>query len=141
MVILRDAENQRALPIMVGPVEANAIAIQLENSAPMRPMTHDLMRALLDELGGELVRVVISELREGTFFAYLDLRRAGERVLIDSRPSDALALALRSRAPIFVESDVLDQAKAIDAPGDRPDRDHLQKWLESLNPDDLGYKM
>lgn len=141
MVILRDADNQRALPIMVGPVEANAIAVQLENSATARPMTHDLMRNLLDELGGELVRVVISELREGTFFAYLDLRRAGERLMVDSRPSDALALALRSRAPIYVESSVLDHAKLSEAPGDRPDRDHLQKWLESLDPDDLGYKM
>lgn len=141
MVILRDAENQRALPIMLGPVEANAIAVQLENSSPVRPMTHDLIHNLLDELGGELVRVVISELRDGTFFAYLELRRAGERLLVDSRPSDALALALRSRAPIYVESSVLDQATAADTPGDRPDRDHLQKWLESLDPDDLGYKM
>lgn len=141
MVVLRDADNQRALPIMVGPVEANAIALQMENSAPARPMTHDLMRAVLEELGGRLTRVVISELREGTFFAYLDLVRHGERVLIDSRPSDALALALRTRAPIFVEASVLDQAKSLDATGDRPDRDQLQKWLESLDPDDLGYKM
>src|SRR4026209_2076762 len=102
IVILRDAENQRVLPIWVGPVEANAIALQIENVAPPRPMTHDLLRNVLIELGATLKRVIVSDLRENTFYAYLELDRAGETILIDSRPSDAIALSLRTKAPVFV---------------------------------------
>jgi bifunctional DNase/RNase len=141
IVILRDADNQRALPIWVGPVEANAIALQIENVSPQRPMTHDLLRTLLVELEATLVRVVIGDLREGTFYAYLELRRHEETLFIDARPSDAIALSLRARAPVFVESRVLEQAKSIDSASDQADRERLQRWLESLDPDDLGYKM
>jgi hypothetical protein len=141
IVLLRDADNQRMLPIWVGPVEANAIALQMENITPPRPMTHDLLRNLLAELGATLRRVVISDLRESTFFAYLELDRAGERLFVDARPSDALALSLRLRAPVFVDPRVLDQAKSIDVTTDQADQERLQKWLESLDPDDLGYKM
>lgn len=141
IVLLRDASNEKVLPIWVGPVEANAIALQIENVTTPRPMTHDLLRNLLEELGATLARVVISELRESTFFAYLELRRNGEPILVDSRPSDALALALRTRAPIFVEERVLEHARPVDVPKDDNERDRLQKWLESLDPDDLGYKM
>ena len=131
IVILRDMDNQRALPIWVGPVEANAIALQIENVAPQRPMTHDLLRTLLVELDARLVRVVIADLREGTFYAYLELER----------PSDAIALSLRAKAPVFVDAQVLDQAKSVDSSSDQADRERLQRWLESLDPDDLGYKM
>ena len=93
IVLLRDADNQRVLPIWVGPVEANAIALQVENVAPPRPMTHDLLRNLLVELGATLERVVISDLRESTFFAYLELHRDGAVIFVDARPSDALALS------------------------------------------------
>jgi bifunctional DNase/RNase len=141
IVILRDTDNQRALPIWVGPVEANAIALQIENVSPQRPMTHDLLRTLLVELEATLVRVVIADLREGTFYAYLELRRHEETLFIDARPSDAIALSLRARAPVFVESRVLEQAKSIDSASDQADRERLQRWLESLDPDDLGYKM
>ena len=141
IVLLRDADNQRMLPIWVGPVEANAIALQMENITPPRPMTHDLLRNLLAELGATLRRVVISDLRESTFFAYLELDRGGERLFVDARPSDALALSLRLRAPVFVDPRVLDQAKSIDVTTDQADQERLQKWLESLDPDDLGYKM
>jgi bifunctional DNase/RNase len=141
IVILRDTDNQRALPIWVGPVEANAIALQIENVSPQRPMTHDLLRTLLVELEATLVRVVIGDLREGTFYAYLELRRHEETLFIDARPSDAIALSLRARAPVFVESRVLEQAKSIDSASDQADRERLQRWLESLDPDDLGYKM
>jgi len=141
IVILRDRDNQRALPIWVGPVEANAIALQIENVAPPRPMTHDLLRNLLEELGARLVRVVISDLRDSTFYAYLELDRDGEVLFVDSRPSDALALSLRVRAPVFVEERVLERAKSTDASTEDADRERLQRWLESLNPDDLGYKM
>src|SRR6185436_1187748 len=106
IVILRDADSQRALPIWVGPVEANAIALQIENVTPARPMTHDLLTNLIGDLGGLLKRVVISDLRDGTFFAYLEIELRGERMLVDSRPSDALALSLRTRAPVFVETTV-----------------------------------
>ena len=141
IVILRDDGNQRTLPIWVGPVEANAIALQIENVAPARPMTHDLLTNVLGDLGARLRRVVISDLKEGTFFAYLELDRDGETVYIDSRPSDALALSLRTKAPVFVSLQVLDQARSVDVSTDEADRDRLQKWLESLDPDDLGYKM
>jgi bifunctional DNase/RNase len=141
IVLLRDADNQKVLPIWVGPVEANAIALQIENVATPRPMTHDLVRNLLEDLGATLERVIIADLKESTFFAYLELKRNGEVLLVDSRPSDAIALAIRTRAPVFVDSDVLDRAKSTDVVSDEADQERLQKWLESLDPDDLGYKM
>ncbi len=141
IVILRDEDGQRTLPIWVGPVEANAIALQIENVAPPRPMTHDLFKNLLQDLGGALVRVIISDLKDGTFYAYLEIDRAGERLFIDSRPSDALALSIRTTAPVFVETQVLDRARSVDVSSDEADRERLQRWLESLDPDDLGYKM
>ena len=141
IVILRDDGNQRTLPIWVGPVEANAIALQIENVTPTRPMTHDLLTNLIGDLGGVVKRVVISELKESTFFAYLEIEVRGELMLVDSRPSDALALSLRTKAPVFVDTSVLDQAKSVDVASDEADRERLQRWLESLDPDDLGYKM
>ena len=141
IVLLRDLDNQRVLPIWVGPVEANAIAMQVENVAPARPMTHDLLRSLLQELDVRLTRVIIADLRDSTFFAYLELQRGSDTILVDARPSDALALAIRARAPVFVEQKVLDQAKSVDPPTEQADQERLQKWLESLDPDELGYKM
>ena len=141
IVILRDAENQRVLPIWVGPVEANAIALQIENIAPPRPMTHDLLRNLLAELGATLSRVIIADLRENTFYAYLELHRGGEVQLLDARPSDAIALAIRTKAPVYVDTKVLDQARSVDVSSEQADQERLQRWLESLDPDDLGYKM
>ena len=141
IIILRDDDGSRVLPIWVGPVEANAIALQIENVAPPRPMTHDLLRNLLHELGAQLVRVVIADLRESTFYAYLELRRGEETLFVDARPSDALALSLRTKAPIFVDNLVLESAKSVDVSSDQVDRERLQRWLESLDPDDLGYKM
>ncbi|MEO8483973.1 MAG: bifunctional nuclease family protein [Acidobacteriota bacterium] len=141
IVILRDEDGQRTLPIWVGPVEANAIALQIENVVPPRPMTHDLLRNLMQDLGGQLVRVIISDLKDATFYAYLEVDRAGERLFIDTRPSDALALSLRTKAPVFVETQVLDRARSVDVSSDEADRERLQRWLESLDPDDLGYKM
>jgi bifunctional DNase/RNase len=141
IVILRNADNQRVLPIWVGPVEANAIALQIENVTPPRPMTHDLLKNLLTEFDARVQRVVITALRGNTFYAYLDIDRQGTRVLIDARPSDALAVALRSRAPVFVDEAVLDQASSVEVSNEQADRDRLQRWLESLDPDDMGYKM
>ena len=141
IVILRDDDGQRALPIWVGPVEANAIALQIENVEPPRPMTHDLLRNVLQDMGGTLKRVIISDLKEGTFYAYLEIERAGETLFFDARPSDALALSMRTKAPVFVDVKVLDQARTVDLTTDEADRERLQRWLESLDPDDLGYKM
>jgi uncharacterized protein len=141
IVILRDAENQRVLPIWVGPVEANAIALQIENIAPPRPMTHDLLRNLLAELGATLARVIVADLRDNTFYAYLELHRGGEVQLVDARPSDAIALAIRTKAPVFVDTKVLDQARSVDVTTEQADQERLTRWLESLDPDDLGYKM
>ena len=141
IVILRDADGQRVLPIWVGPTEANAIALQIENLSPPRPMTHDLLRDVVGALGTTLSRVVISELRGSTFYAYLELRRGDDVILVDARPSDALALAARTRAPIFVRAAVLEQERSMDVATDQADQDRLQRWLESLDPDDMGYKM
>ena len=141
IVLLRDAENQRVLPIWVGPVEANAIALQVENIAPPRPMAHDLLRNLLIELGARLTRVVISDLRESTFFAYLELHRNGETHFVDARPSDALDLSIRTRTPVFVDTKVLERSRSTEVTSEQADQERLQRWLESLDPDDLGYKM
>ena len=141
IVILRDKEGGRTLPIWVGMFEANAIALQIENIATPRPMTHDLLRNVIHDLKASVDKVVVCDLQDGTFYALIYLRVNGESLAIDSRPSDAIALALRTRAPIFVEEAVIDSAKTVDVATDRSDADRLQKYLESLDPDDLGYKM
>jgi bifunctional DNase/RNase len=142
IVVLQDVEGQRVLPIWVGAFEANAIALQMENVATPRPMTHDLLRTVIAELRGVVERVVVTDLKENTFYATIFLNVAGSAVAIDSRPSDAIALALRTSSPIFVEESVLDSAKTIDFTSDRDDSERLQKWLESIDPDELGkYKM
>jgi bifunctional DNase/RNase len=141
IVILRDVDGQRMLPIWVGTIEANAIALQIENVAPPRPLTHDLLRTMLVELGATLSRVVIEDLQDSTFYAYLHLERAGEPIVIDVRPSDALALALRCGAPVFVHPRVLDRATTMDVSVEQANQERLQQWLESLDPEDLGYKM
>jgi bifunctional DNase/RNase len=141
IIILRDETNERVLPIWVGPVEANAIALQIENVATPRPMTHDLLRHVLEELGGRLTRVIIHDLKDSTFFAYLEITRDDERLLVDARPSDALALSLRAKVPIFVNAAVFEHVKAVDMAPQQVDQERLQRWLESLDPDDLGYKM
>lgn len=141
IVVLKDTDNQRVLPIWVGPVEANAIALQIENVAPPRPMTHDLFRRLLAALGATVTRVVITELKGSTYFAYLEIAREGERLFVDTRPSDALAIALRTSTPVFVTPGVLDQARSLEVSSEQADQERLQRWLESLDPDEMGYKM
>ena len=142
IIILRDKDGQRVLPIWVGVFEANAIALQMENIATPRPMTHDLLRNIITDLEGQVERVVVSDLKDNTFYAVIYLTVRGERVVIDARPSDAIALALRTRSPILVEETVIDNAKTVDLSAERTDSDRLQKWLESLDPEELGkYKM
>lgn len=147
IVVLKDEEEKFFLPIWVGIFEANAIALQLENVATPRPMTHDLLKNTIAELDARVTRVVINDLRDSTFFAQIRVlinREGSDRMLeLDARPSDAIALALRTDAPIFVAQSVLDQAQTItpDA-GDEPDEEKMKKWFEGLGPDDLGkYKM
>lgn len=142
IVILKDKDGDRVLPIWVGIFEANAIALQIENIATPRPMTHDLLRNIIMDLQGQVDRVVVSDLKENTFYAIVHLTVKGERVAVDARPSDAIALALRTRAPILVEETVIENAKSVDLGPERTDNDRLQKWLESLDPEELGkYKM
>jgi uncharacterized protein len=144
IVILRDKDGQKVLPIWVGIFEANAIALQIENISTPRPMTHDLLRNVIHDLKAEVKKIVVCDLQENTFYAliYLSLDGNGDTVAIDARPSDAIALALRTRAPIFVEETVIDHAKTVDFTTEKADADRLHKWLESLDPDDLGkYKM
>jgi uncharacterized protein len=142
IVILRDAEGQKVVPIWVGIFEANAIALQIENVATPRPMTHDLLRNVIHDLKASVEKVVVCDLQENTFYALIYLLLNGESLAIDARPSDAIALALRARAPIFVEESVIDNAKTVDFSTEKADADRLQKWLEGLDPDDLGkYKM
>jgi bifunctional DNase/RNase len=141
IVILRDKEGQRVLPIWVGIFEANAIALQIENISTPRPMTHDLLRNVIQDLKASVQKVVVCDLQDNTFYALIYLALDGDTVAIDARPSDAIALALRTRAPIFVEDTVLDNAKTVDFTSEKSDADRLHKWLESLDPDDFEYKM
>jgi uncharacterized protein len=138
VVVLRDAANGVFLPIWVGIFEANAIALQMEKITTPRPMTHDLLKNLLSELEATVERIVINDLKDNTFFARIHLLRGDTRWNVDSRPSDAIALALRVNAEIFVEEDVLERSKSLRPEGDEGDPDRLKKWLEEVNPEDLG---
>src|SRR5204862_8260712 len=134
IVILRDKEGAKTLPIWVGMFEANAIALQIENISTPRPMTHDLLRNVIHDLKAAVQKIVVCDLQENTFYALIYLTLNGDTLTIDARPSDAIALALRTRAPIFVEDTVIDNAKPFDVGSDKPDADRLHKWLESLDP-------
>ncbi len=146
IVVLKDDEEKCFLPIWVGIFEANAIALQLENITTPRPMTHDLLRNMISDLDARVTRVVINDLRDSTFFAQIGLtvtHAGNDRLLeIDARPSDAIALALRTEAPIFVAQSVLDQAQTISPEAGDEQDDRMKKWFDNLPPEDLGkYKM
>ena len=142
IVLLRDKEGQKVLPIWVGVFEANAIALQIENITPQRPMTHDLLNNVIHDLKADIQKIVVSDLKENTFYALIYLTIGGEVMAIDARPSDAIALALRARAPIFVEDRVIDNARSVEIAPDKGDNERLQKWLENLDADAMGkYKM
>ena len=131
------------MPIWVGIFEDNAIALEIEKMAAARPMTHDLTRNLVRHLNGELEKVVITELKEDTFYAILCLKQQGEAIAVDARPSDAIALALRADCPIYVAEKVMETAKLnTTGPPEGPTAEQLRGWLEGLNDEDLGrYKM
>ncbi len=136
IVILRSEEHSRILPIWIGIFEANAIALKLEGIEPPRPMTHDLLVNLLGGVNCSIARVAINDLVDNTFFAQIFVQVDSEELIVDSRPSDAIALALRADVPIYVAEAVLDKAKAEDIGSQ--DKEKLKKWLEEVDPDDLG---
>ena len=142
IIILRDEAGGRVLPIWVGIFEANAIALQIENITTPRPMTHDLLRNVIRDMNGTVQKIVVCDLKDNTFYALIYVAIGEDITAIDARPSDAIALALRTSAPIYVEESVIDNAKTVDVGAERADAERLQKWLEGLDPDELGkYKM
>jgi bifunctional DNase/RNase len=145
IIWLRELEGDRILPIWVGIFEANAIALRLEKVETPRPMTHDLLKSVIDHLDGRLERIVVCELKENTFYATLEFHSPKGLLSVDSRPSDAIALALRTGARIFVEEAVIQSARTVETSQtgrDAMDVGRLQKWLEKLDDEDLGkYKM
>jgi len=142
IVVLKDVGGDSILPIWVGIYEANAIALEIEKVATPRPMTHDLIKNLLMGLEAQIRKVVVSELRDDTFYAVIWMERDGRVVSVDSRPSDALALALRVDCPIYVEEEVIRSSKRAGDASDKISSEELRKWLEGLNDEDLGrYKM
>ena len=142
IVVLKDVNGNTVLPIWVGIFEANAIALEIEKVSTPRPMTHDLLKTVLMGLDAGVRKVVVNDLREDTFFAVIWLEKNGEMISIDSRPSDALALALRLDCPIFVEEKVLKNSRATNTVNEKVQSEELRKWLENLGDEDLGrYKM
>jgi bifunctional DNase/RNase len=143
IVVLKDVASDAVMPIWVGIFEANAIAVEIEKLSAPRPMTHDLVRNLIHNLNGRLERVVVTEIKDDTFFAKLWLRQGDEPVLVDARPSDAIALALRFDCPIYVAEPVMQSAKLTSASATEGQTgEQLRGWLEGLNDEDLGrYKM
>ncbi|MBI3129190.1 MAG: bifunctional nuclease family protein [Candidatus Tectomicrobia bacterium] len=158
IVILRETEGERALPIWVGIFEAHAIAREIENFQTPRPMTHDLIRNLISGIKGKVSRIVVNDLKDNTFYAEIYLTLNGSEIVIDSRPSDAIAIALRTKAPIFVVEKVLEEAKSIEfneaeakeAEGGgkegekegaeekmQENPEDVKRWLENLKPEDF----
>jgi bifunctional DNase/RNase len=142
IVVLKDVQGQAILPIWVGVFEANAIALEIEKVQTPRPMTHDLLRNVFLGLDVRVQKIVVTDLKDDTFFAVIWVDRSGEMMTIDSRPSDALALALRMDCPIFVDESVLKSTKVVSAITERSSNEQLRSWLEGLSDEDLGrYKM
>ena len=137
VVLLMDLANKTGLPIWIGAFEANAIAMKLKKLGSHRPMTHDLVKNILGTLGSQVEKIVVNDLKENTYYAMIHLRRKGEEIVVDSRPSDAIAIALSVGAPIFVSEEVIDKARTIDF---EKEGDQLKDWLENLSPDDFKYK-
>ena len=142
IVILKDVSGDTVLPIWVGIYEANAIALEVEKTTTIRPMTHDLLKNLIQGLNAEVQRIVVTELRDDTFFAVIWMNQQGETVCIDARPSDAIALAIRADCPIYVSEEVLRAARIVPVESDQLASEEHKRWFENLNDEDLGrYKM
>jgi bifunctional DNase/RNase len=142
IIILRDEDDKRSLPIWIGIYEANAIALELEKIETPRPMTHDLIKNILETIEARVLKVMVTDLKENTFYAVLHLQAGGTEYTVDSRPSDAIALALRVGAPIYVEEDVVRKAKTLEVgkegePVKADDPDQLREWLQNIKPEDF----
>ena len=146
IVILKDTGGDAVLPIWVGIYEANAIALEIEKVTTPRPMTHDLIKNILEALRARVLKVVVNDLRDNTFFAMIHLQLGSAEITVDSRPSDAIALALRVGAPIFVEEDVVRRAQKVEVTREAPvaeeppkveDEAKIKEWLESIKPGDF----
>ena len=137
VVLLMDLANKTGLPIWIGPFEANAIAMKLKKIGSQRPMTHDLINSILNTLHSKVMKIIENDLKENTYYALIHLNRKGEEIVIDSRPSDAIAIALAADAPIYVSEQVIERARTIDL---EKDEDQLKDFLENMNPDDFKYK-
>ena len=137
VVLLMDLSNKTGLPIWIGPFEANAIAMKLKKIGSHRPMTHDLIHNILQGLESQVMKIVVNDLKENTYYALIYLNRGGKEIIVDSRPSDAIAIALSVNAPIFVSENVIEKARTIDL---EKDGDQLKEWLDNLNPEDFKYK-
>jgi hypothetical protein len=140
LVILRDLEGTKALPIWVGIPEANAIALEIEQVPTPRPMTHDLIKNFIDGVNATVTRIVVNDLKDATFYATIYLSLGGREIHFDSRPSDAIAVALRVKAPIYVALDVIERAGSVDTAGQTAgeDPDTLKEWLDNIRPEDFG---
>lgn len=142
IIILRDEDDKRSLPIWIGIYEANAIALELEKIETPRPMTHDLIKNILETIEARVLKVMVTDLKENTFYAMLHLQAGGTEYTVDSRPSDAIALALRVGAPIYVDEDVVRKAKTLEVgkegePVKADDPDQLREWLQNIKPEDF----
>jgi hypothetical protein len=139
ILLLREAGGTKYLPIWIGPNEATAIALALQGVEPQRPMTHDLLKLVVDALDAEITRVDVTELSGGTFFANLILQRDGEEVVVSARPSDAIALAARAEAPVFADRELLDEAGVeIEEDGQEEEIERFREFLEDVTPEDFG---
>jgi len=142
IIVLEDLNSEHILPIWIGVFEANAIALTIENIVTPRPMTHDLIKNLLDRFNIIVDRIVVNDVRNNTFYASIHCRHQSREIVIDSRPSDAIALALRMNSPIFVEDEVVKRAHGLKLDENLENSENLRKWLETLKPEDFGkYKM
>jgi len=142
IVLLEDTSSERVLPIWIGVFEANAIALVMENIDTPRPMTHDLLKNMLDRTGIMVDKVVVNDVQNNTFYALIHCQHQGRKIVIDSRPSDAIALALRMKSPIFVRDEVVKLSHSLKLDENLETSEKIMKWLESLKPEDLGkYKM
>ncbi len=145
IIILKDLQDNAVLPIWIGLIEASAIATELEKIQLSRPMTHDLIKNILDELGAKVTKVMVTDLADNTFFASVVMDHGGKEVVLDARPSDAIAIALRTKSPILVAKQVVEKSRKIDVKAAEGAADPQQKWteiLERLSPEDFGkYKM
>ncbi|TET29427.1 bifunctional nuclease family protein [Candidatus Aerophobetes bacterium] len=138
VIVLKEKTGEKTLPIWIGLFEAQAIALALENVKPPRPLTHDLAKSLIEKLKGKVDKVVISDLRNNTFYAQILIKKNGESIKVDSRPSDAIAIALRLNVPIFIDEAVLDKVTIGGKPIGDDELEEFRKRLKGLKPEDFG---